>query len=1117
MLGPLEVALGGSVVDLGPPKQRALLGELACHGNQAVSTGRLLRALWDDDPPPSAGKNLQVYVHRLRRILGEQRIVRRSPGYALLLGPNELDTYRFRRFVGDAHAAMADRRPADARGLLVQALGLWRGPAFADVQSISVGCEAAGLEEERLAALELRLQAELGLGRHGEVVAELVNLVVAHPLREQLRGQLMVALYRSGRRAEALAAYREGRRLLVEELGLDPSPRLQELERAILAGNPALDLLGSPGGVLLADFPEAPAQLPADLAEFTGRADILRQMDGLLDVDPVRRPAAVVVSAVAGMAGVGKTALAVHWAHRVRDRFPDGQLYINLRGYEPALPMRPLQALALLLHGLGVAAEQVPTELEQAAGLYRSLLADKRVLVVLDNARSANQVRPLLPAGPGCLVLVTSRDRLAGLVAREGARRLTLDVLTPAEAYTLLERILGRDRVAAEPLATAELARVCALLPLALRIAAANLADHPRRSIASYVAELEAGNRLAALEVEGDQQVAVRAAFGLSCTVLAPDARRLFRLLGLAPGPDVTADTAAALTDTTYQQAGRLLDQLAGAHLLSEHETGRYGLHDLLRQYAAERARAEDTVDQRLAATRRLFDWYLGAVDAAARLLYSTMLRLPLSPPHLRQPVRLSDHRQALAWLDAERANLLAAVQHTAEHGPRPVAWLLADALRGYFWLRMHTIDWLAIGHAALVAAEAENDLRAQAAAQLSLADAHLCQNQYRQAIERYTQALTLNQKTAWLDGQAAALGNLGLVYWELGRLDEAVRHYEQALALDRQTGRLAGQAASLGNLGQVHRELGRLEQATDHSTQALTLHRQTGARGGAAIDLTTLGEADHALGRFDHALDHLSEALTLHREVGNRGAEADTLRVLAQVHRDAGHHAHALELAHTGLALARDVGERRLQADALNTVATIHQRLGQHSQAIEHHQQALHLASETEARYPEVVALLGLAAAHQHLDHLNLALADANRALTLSDRAGYRVLEGQAYLALANLHRTLDQPGRAIEHGRQALAISRETEDRLGQARSLLALGHALCDIDGTGAAQPYWRQALDLFADIGTPEADRIRELLEWECQLDSNRPGFGGGAETRFDGLAKEPHDGRTEVPR
>jgi tetratricopeptide (TPR) repeat protein/DNA-binding XRE family transcriptional regulator len=866
-------------------------------------------------------------------------------------------------------------------------------------------------------------------------------------------------------------------RRLADALGLT------EQERAALttpvAGAGAVAPMPAVGG--------AGCQLPMDVAGFTGRADSLTWLDRLLTAG-AGTAATVVISAIGGTAGVGKTALAIHWAHQVRAHFPDGQLYVNLRGYAAAPPMRPLEALAHFLHALGVAAEQVPVELEEAAALYRTLLADKRVLVVLDNARDAEQIRPLLPAGPGCLVLVTSRDRLAGLVATHGTHRLGLDVLAPEEAVLLLAHILGEERVATEPEATAAVAEACGYLPLALRVAAANLLDQPQRSIADYVSRLRAGDRLAELAVDGDPQAAVGVAFDASYVTLDPQARRLFRLLGLIPGPDVTAPAAAALTGMQGPEVEQVLDRLAGAHLMEPHAPGRFGFHDLLRLYARGRTEAEDSEPERRAALGRLLDWYLHTAASAAQLLYPSMVRLPLPPASSHLPVpAFSDRAQALAWLDAERSSLVAAVQHAAEHGPRPSAWLLADALHGYLWQGMYVVDWSAVAEAALTAAQAEGAARAQSSAQLSLADLNLCLGRYRQAIEHYSRALALNEETGWLEGQAATLSKLGVAYARSGRLAEAADHHHRALALNQRIGRLGGQANNLGNLGVVYLEQGRLQAAFDHHAQALALFRELGYRGSQGTALGWLGEIDHARGQLDRAVDHANAALAIQREVGDRGGEADTLRTLAGIDRDTGRLGHAFELATTAVALARDTGERRLQADALNTLATIEGRQARYQQAVDHHEQALGLAQETQSRYPEVVALIGLAAAYQHLDHLDQALSCARQALTLARRTGYRLLEGQALTTLASLQLGQDQPHRAVEHARQALAIQRDTGHRLGQAHTLLILGHALHP-EGADAALPHWQQALALFTEIGTPEADRAHALVRtWTAAAD------------------------------
>jgi tetratricopeptide (TPR) repeat protein/transcriptional regulator with XRE-family HTH domain len=797
----------------------------------------------------------------------------------------------------------------------------------------------------------------------------------------------------------------------------------------------------------------APAMLPAAVADFTGRAAQLAQLSALAsgealahregDDTPQEReataPAAVVVAVIAGTAGIGKTALAVRFAHRAADRFPDGQLYVDLRGYDTVPPLAPGQALAVLLHALGTPAEQVPADAERAAGLYRSLLAGKRMLIVLDNAHRADHVRPLLPGTPGCLVLVTSRDRLSGLIARDGARRLLLDPMAPAEAEALLARMLGPGRVAAEPESAAELARRCAYLPLALRIAAANLVDDPHRGIAALAAELEADDPLGVLTVPGDERGAVRAAFASSYTRLPTPARRLFRLLGLVPGPDVTVEAAAALAAVPDATAADLLGRLATVHLLAEPAPGRFTCHDLLKRYAAERARHDERDEDRAAAVARLHDWYLHGTAAAGRLLYPGMSLLSLPAPTIRPP-GFDDGTRALAWLEAERANLLAAV---AGAGARtePLAWLLTDALRGYFWLRLYTVDWMAAARTALAAAATGSERRAQIAARLSLADAYQSQGRHREALRHYHRVLTLAQEDGWAEGEVVARNGLGRVYWQTDRLDRAVDHLSRALEIDRATGSVRGQAVRLANLGAMYHEMGRLRETVDHYLQALAIARETGQRRGEGICLANLGMTYHEMGRMDEAFRHLDAALALAREIGDPGNEAHVLRVLAEAHADAGRPDRALELARAAVAVADEIDDRHYQVEALNTLAGVRQQRGDTEEAAECCRLALKLAREAHSRYPEIVALIGLASAQRVLGRPDDAVADARHALGLARGTGYRVLAGHALIELAEAHATLGRLRPAIQHARRALAVHRETGHHMGETRALAVL----------------------------------------------------------------------------
>jgi DNA-binding SARP family transcriptional activator/tetratricopeptide (TPR) repeat protein len=1052
----MQVWHGDGWLSIRAAQPRVVLAVLLAHAGQVVSAGRLVDELWGDHPPRTALNTIQGYVGRLRKLLGEEpgtRLLTRDRGYLLEVADGALDSHVFDRLVEAGQRGVAAGDLAAAVDDLVEALALWRGPALHDVPaSPVVTAEVHRLEQRRLTALEARLGAELALGRHLETVDELQRLVTEYPLREQLRCHLMLAMYRCGRRAEALDVYRAGRAVLVAELGMEPGPELRELERAILADDRTL------AGATPAAARVRPAQVPAGVSGFTGRQDLLRRLDTLL---PSRGPAVGIVT-IAGTPGVGKTALAVHWAHRVRDRFGDGQLYVDLRGYAAGEPVRPIDALARFLHALGVPADQVPTDVDEAAALYRSVLADRRMLVLLDNAHHPDQVRPLLPGAAGCLVLVTSRDALTGLVARDGARGLRLDVLAPAEARTLLTYLLGADRVHAQHDAVDELAALCAHLPLALRITAANLGAH---TVAEYNDLLRAGNRLAALQVDGDEQAAVRAAFDLSYAALPDDARRLFRLLGLVPGTDVTIEAAAALSGFDRGTVEALLTRLAAAHLVDARPGHRYGCHDLLRLYADERGAQEDGQADRDEAVRRLYDWYLRTVDAAATLLYPQMRRLTLPPADLVgiPGSTFADNAQALAWLDAERHNLVAAVRHR----PLPVVGLLADALRGYFWLRMYTVDWLAVAGAGLAAAEENGDLTAQTGALLSLADANFRQGHYQQAIDFTARALDTARETGWAEGEAAALNNLGNLHTVSGRLREAVVFYRTALALNQRIGRLPSQIGNLANLGTAYQHLGDLRAALGRHTDALAISRKIGSSHTEAVNLASLGMVLHDLGRLVEAVDHLRPALTMHRAVGDRGSEIETGNELAAVLRDVGDHPAALEHAQAALTLARDLEERRAEVDALNTLGSIHLLLGRLGTAVDFYRQAVGLARETAWRFGETRALIGLARSRRDG-------AAARQAVDLAAKVGYRVLEGQARTALAAILLEQGEFGEAAALADQALAAHRETGHRLGEAEAMLVLGGVADRTGDPDRALARRRKAATLLADLGAAEPD-------------------------------------------
>jgi DNA-binding SARP family transcriptional activator len=1003
ILGPLQV-LADQPVDLGGRTQRTLLAVLLANSGRLVSLRYLIDAVWEDDPPGTAKRQVQNYVSALRRSLAEagaaESVIETvESGYRIRPGRGELDAEAFADGVAAGLNLAAEGRRDEAVAELRAALDRWRGAALFGLSGRAIDAAAAALEEQRLAAVEHRIELELALGRAHDLVVELTELVAAHPQRERLVGQLMVALNTTGRQPEALDVYSRHRTALADELGLDPGPALREVHAEVLGSGGATAPAAGPAP----SEPTVPAQLPPDVSHFTGRFDQLKTLDGLLPDADGPSPA-VVVSAIAGLAGVGKTALAVHWGHRVREHFPDGQLYVNLRGHAVGPPMSAHEALHHLLRSCGVAGEEIAGDIDLAAGRYRSLLAERRVLVLLDNAASADQVRPLLPAGPGSMVLVTSRHRLTGLVALDGARAVALDVLDPDEALVLLTRLLGPERVAAEPEAAADLARACSYLPLALRIAAANAANHPAASVAEQVRAVHGAEPLTALEVVGDEQASVRRAFDLSYDVLPAPARALFRSLGLVSAVDVTVEAAAAVAGIAPADAAATLDRLAGAHLVHQTQPGRFTCHDLLRHFAADRARREEPAENRADAPRRLGEWYLRCADAAATLLYPNRLRLPVPTAEAAAPVPFDDRAGALAWLDAERPNLVAAIRHAAEHGPRPTAWLLADTIRPYFWLRVHTGDWAETAGLALAAARAADDPRAEAAALLSLGDTADRRNRRDEAIGHYTRARELAERTGWVDAVTAALGKLGSLLLEAGRLRESADHYREALAHNADGGSPHAQAVVLGSLGSIHFQLGDLDGASAYYERTLTLFREIESRQGEAAALDALGEVRHAQGRLAEAAEHLTTALALERDIGDRGTEVSSLRTLAAVHRDGGRTARAVDLANAVLALAEELDDRRLEAEAHNLLGTVRHHVGRHWDAIDRHRHALELSRRTGYRYTEVEALLGIAAAHGGLGEPEPARAAAESARAIAEEVGFARLARRAAAILVDL-----------------------------------------------------------------------------------------------------------------
>ncbi|MER6993475.1 BTAD domain-containing putative transcriptional regulator [Saccharopolyspora hirsuta] len=869
VLGPLEVLVDGVARPVGSSQVRALLTCLLLEPNQVVSMDRLIDTIWEHDPPASARTIIQGYVSRLRKLFAEgepggPEIVTRPPGYLLRVDAERIDAHRARALINRAHGL----DPAERSRVLAEALTLWRGPVLSDISSSRLyQMVAPNLDELRLLALEERIDADLDLGRHHQLLLELSTLVDRHPLRERLTGQLMLASYRAGHRAEAQARFHELRRRLSDELGLDPGPDLRDLYEQVLRDDPALRSARRPEPALGIKRP-IPAELPPAPAGFVGRRRELGELDRLL---AERERGSTLLAVLTGIAGVGKSALALTWAHRVEQEFPDGQLYASLRGYHSERePLSPGEALTSMLKALGVAADAIPVELDDRAALYRSLLAKRRVLVLLDNARDSDQVRPLLPGSAESMVLVTSRRRLDGLVVRSGATVLPLETLPTESAIELLDRAGVPGKSASEPVAAAELADLCGGLPLALRIAAARLAANPARGVSDLVHELtDERNRLHALDIDDDADTSVRRAFDISYRSLHPVHAETFRLLGLVPGHTFTADAVAALCDTDPASAQRRLRALALAHLVVEPEPDRFGMHDLLRVYARDLLAESDDPG----ALRRLLNHYLVIADHARRFLRPTRDELNFAgdTPH----PEINDRAQALDWFDAEWPNLVAAVRAANARGMHDLAWQLARLQFNYLMVRCPWEDWIRVYTDGLDSARAIDDPTGKVLMSAGLGVAHSRSGQLDEALAHYDESYRVAVANDDASRRAMTQINMASVLFRLKRYDEAKAHCQDALRVYRSLGDRYFEAGALNNLAMVEQVNGEREEALAHLREAEALYRAADDLDTLAMVLNNCGEVCIELGRLDDGERYHHEALDVALKCGSAMRQA--------------------------------------------------------------------------------------------------------------------------------------------------------------------------------------------------------------------------------------------------
>jgi DNA-binding SARP family transcriptional activator len=925
LLGPVDVTLAGQPQRVAGLRPKALLAVLGLANGELVTTDRLIDVVWDGQPPATALNTLQRHVSYLRGVLGRRdAIVARTAGYVLT---EKTDVRAASQLI--AEAGQVDD-PAQRLTRLRAAVALWRGRPLADVAGLSwLDSQAERLETLRDDALQQILDARMELGEHAELIVELEELTGRHPYREQLHGQLMLALYRSGRQADALAAFQRLRRSLADDLGIDPGPAVRDLESAILRHEPGLDQPQPPPRASSAGLSGLiPRQLPLDIAGFAGRERHLGDLDGLLA--GLTATPAVVIAVVSGTAGVGKTALAVHWAHDVANRFPDGQLYVNLRGFDPASsPMEPAEAVRGFLDAFGLPAQRLPESLDSQVAMYRSVTAGKRVLVVLDNAADSAQVRPLLPGSASCLVIVTSRHPLTGLVAAEGAYPVNLDLLSRSEAWRLLELRLGEERVRNESEYVDEIVARCARLPLALAVVAARARTEPNLSLRALAQELyERPGALDAL-TGGDALTDVAALFSWSYRRLSPAAARLFRLLGLHPGPDLTAAAAASLAGVPPPQARMLLAELTQANLLNEHSSGRFAFHDLLRSYSLELARGTDAPAERHDATLRTLDHYLQAAHAANRMLYPHRDAVDLPEPQEGVTVELPvDDRAALEWLTTERRVLRGAIEHAAATGFDRHAWHLAWTLPSFFIRQGYGPDWVETGRIALAAALRLGESGPLARAHRNLASAYGRMNLLDESYDQLNQALELSRLAGDLVGQAHTHHLLGRTRERQARYPEARGHAELAIALYRAGGHRRGEANALNSFGWYSALCGDYEQALLACEQALELLQEYDDRQGHAHTWHSLGYAHHHLGHHAEALHCYQTAIDLHRVFGDRYGEAQTLTHLGDAQYDVDPAAAQLSW-HQALAIVDEIAPRdavdlqaRLRARNTSTVA---------------------------------------------------------------------------------------------------------------------------------------------------------------------------------------------------
>jgi len=1040
VLGPIELWSAGRPQELGPARERFVLAILLLTPRTIVPAETLIDRLWDTRPPAKARENLSAYLARLRASLrqavgGDVQVAGRAHGYLLDVDPEAVDLHQFRRLRRRADKLAAGGDYDQAATLLREADGLWRGPALAGIDGDWVSRMRGSLDEERRAAILERVECELALGRHADLVGELHHLLAQYPLDETFIAHHMTALYRCGRPGDALSLYRETRSRLVEEQGTEPGPVLSELHQRILRRDPELaGRAARPATAQAARPPPAraarPDTLPPETAEFVGRDEELSLLVG--EPGDASR-----VSVIVGMPGVGKTALAVRAARMLSGQYPDGVFYLNLHSHDPASPSLDAgEALRLLLQMLTVPATQIPESPGERAALWRAQLSRRRAVVILDDATGLDQVGPLLPAGGRSLILITSRYRMPGLA---DARALTLDVLPVDDAIALFQRIAGGGR-AHDGAEVAEVVELCGRLPLAIRLTAGRLARDYPQELGDLVVELSRPPaRVAGADVAVLDWVP---AFELSYRALSAGHQEFFRRLGLSPATQISLHAAAALGGVTLVEAREAAGALLDHHLLSPAPSGQFVFHDLIRGYAAMCAERDDPPPVRRRAAGRLLDYYLHTADRADRALYPFRRRMPVCITRAPATVpALATQEEAAAWLEAEWRNVLQAAQYAARHEWKRKCADLIHALAGFVQIRAHWDEAIAAHTLALQASRDIADPGRIAQAALELSEVSQETGRHEAMLPLVEDAAAIYRSEADRRGEAHALDQIGLAHLRTGRCREALAYFQEARIGYLAVADRHGVADALSHSAISCWQLGRHQDATGNLREALALYRAAGDRRGEAKTLNNLGRMQLLSGYHRDALDAYQSSLRIFAEIGGAQNEAILYHNIGGVYDYKGSYEEGLAAYQRALAIYRDIGDLPNEADVLNDIGAIYRKAECYDDALLHHERARLIAEEIGNASQQVIALRGI----------------------------------------ADVSRSSGRYAEALDQYHAVLKLAVQIGDPYEEAKILEGIAETTLSTRRPDAARILFRQALDIFERLGVPEAESARIRME------------------------------------